>query len=148
MSTPKPIQPSPAYPKPHINQSLYETLSQHIAGRSLSLSHIVSPRSGYAWKVPAGCIFRLTTPDGPQVGDMNLWNLQNPRERFWASRTRQLQASHVSIGDQLWSCLPYLRPMAAIISDSLSNYGKDEIGGRCHDLLGTRCDPYGTVTLS
>jgi uncharacterized protein YcgI (DUF1989 family) len=30
-----------------------------------------------------------------------------------------------------------------IIADSLGGgYGKDEWGGRCHDLLGTRCDPY------
>jgi uncharacterized protein YcgI (DUF1989 family) len=32
--------------------------------------------------------------------------------------------------------------MVTIISDTLSNYGVDEFGGRCHDLLGTRCDPY------
>jgi uncharacterized protein YcgI (DUF1989 family) len=27
-------------------------------------------------------------------------------------------------------------------------YGEDEDGGRCHDLLGTRCDPYVTKLLS
>jgi uncharacterized protein len=139
------IQPSPAYPKRQINGPFYEKLSQNVSDRSLTLSHIIPPRSGYAWKVPAGCIFRLTTPDGPQVGDLNLWNLQNPRERFWASRTRQLQGSHVSVGDQLWSCLPYLRPMATIISDTLADYGKNEVNARCHDLLGTRCDPYGML---
>jgi uncharacterized protein YcgI (DUF1989 family) len=64
------------------------------------------------------------------------------RERFWAARTRQLQASHVSVGDRLWSCLPYLRPMTTIIADSFTDYGVDEFGGRCHDLLGTRCDLY------
>lgn len=89
-----------------------------------------------------GSICRISTPEGPQVGDLNIWNLHNPRERFWAARTRQLQASHVSVGDRLWSCLPYLRPMITIIADSLAGYGKDEWGGRCHDLLGTRCDPY------
>jgi uncharacterized protein YcgI (DUF1989 family) len=74
---------------------------------------------------------------------LNIWSLANPRERFWASRTRQLHASHVSVGDRLWSNLPYLRPLVTITGDSLQNYGVDEVGGRCHDLLGTRCDPYG-----
>jgi uncharacterized protein YcgI (DUF1989 family) len=61
---------------------------------------------------------------------------------LWASRTRQLQAAHVTVFDRLWSTLPYLRPMATITSDSLASYGVDEYGGRIHDLLGTRCDPY------
>jgi len=79
--------------------------------------------------------------DGPQVGDFNAWNLHNPRERFWAARTRQLQSAHVSTYDRLWSCLPYLRPMLTVIKDSV-DYGVDADGGRCHDLLGSRCDPY------
>jgi uncharacterized protein YcgI (DUF1989 family) len=29
-----------------------------------------------------------------------------------------------------------------IIEDTLAGYGPDEYGGRVHDLLGTRCDPY------
>jgi uncharacterized protein YcgI (DUF1989 family) len=70
-----------------------------------------------------------------------VWSLTNPRERFWASRTRQLHQAHVSTFDRLWSCLPYLRPMLTITADSIQ-YGKDEDGAGCHDLLGTRCDPY------
>lgn len=35
-----------------------------------------------------------------------------------------------------------MRPLATIIQDSLAWYGEDEHGGRAHDLLGTRCDPY------
>ncbi|GHA28891.1 urea carboxylase-associated family protein [Oceanisphaera arctica] len=50
--------------------------------------------------------------------------------------------SHVSTYDRLWSTLPYLRPMVTIIDDTLADYGVDEDGGRVHDLLDTRCDPY------
>ena len=85
-----------------------------------------------------GQLCQLSTPRGPQVGDLNVWSLHNPRERFWASRTRQLHASHVSVGDRLWSVLPYLRPLCTIVADSLKAYGIDKVGGRCHDLLGTR----------
>jgi uncharacterized protein YcgI (DUF1989 family) len=105
-------------------------------------------RSGKAWTAPAGSIIRISTPEGPQVGDLNIWNAQNPRERFWASRTKQLYASHVTTYDRLWSCLPYMRPLVTIIADSLSWYGQDEHGGRVHDLLGTRCDPYIGSVLS
>jgi uncharacterized protein YcgI (DUF1989 family) len=41
-----------------------------------------------------------------------------------------------------------MRPLCTIIADTLSWYGVDEHGGRCHDLLGTRCDPYINVLLS
>ena len=88
--------------------------------------------------LPIGQVCTFSTPKGPQVGDLNLWSLDNPRERFWAARTRQLHASHVSVGDRLWSNLPFLRPLATVVQDSHKNYGVDEVGGRIHDLLGTR----------
>ena len=31
-------------------------------------------RSGQAWKCPAKSIVRISTPEGPQVGDLNIWN--------------------------------------------------------------------------
>ena len=48
----------------------------------------------------------------------------------------------MSTHDRLWSTLPFLRPMATITGDSLADYGMDGEGGRVHDLLRTRCDPY------
>ncbi|GAB7361821.1 hypothetical protein MBLNU230_g1863t1 [Neophaeotheca triangularis] len=129
----------------HANRSFYNTIAQAPRSPTPVTKFTLPIRSGRAFPVPAGHILRILTPQGPQVGDLNLWNLHNPRERFWASRTRQLHASHVSTYDRLWSCLPYLRPLATIIADTLggeTGYGKDEFGGRCHDLLGTRCDPY------
>jgi uncharacterized protein YcgI (DUF1989 family) len=101
----------------------------------------VPRRSGRAWPVRAGQLFRIVAVEGPQVADLNVWNLTNPRERFWASRTRQLHQAHLTTFDRLWSCLPYLRPMLTITADTIQ-YGRDEDGGGCHDLLGTRCDPY------
>ncbi|ALG07912.1 DUF1989 domain-containing protein [Kibdelosporangium phytohabitans] len=116
-----------------------------IAGgdRELVDEFVIPIRSGRAWEVPAGALCRLiTTAAGPQVGDLNLWNRHNPRERLWAARTRQLQSAHVTTYDRLWSTLPYLRPLVTITKDTLESYGVDEDGGRVHDLLGSRCDPY------
>lgn len=41
-----------------------------------------------------------------------------------------------------------MRPLTTIIQDSLAWYGEDEHGGRVHDLLGTRCDPYINTVLT
>ena len=140
--------PAPAYQASgpesplHADRELYTKIGESIA-RELVESFIIPIRSGRAWIVPQGQICRITTPYGPQVGDLNIWSSNNARERFWASRTRQLHRSHVTMFDRLWSCLPYLRPLVTITGDSLREYGVDGAGGRAHDLLGTRCDPYG-----
>ncbi|MCA7999538.1 urea carboxylase-associated family protein [Burkholderia metallica] len=126
----------------NVDTAFYSAIAQRQDARERIESHIVPIRSGFAWTVPAGHVFRIVTLEGPQVADFNMWNLHNPRERMWASRTRQLQAAHVSTFDRLWSTLPYLRPMATITDDTLAGYGVDGDGGRVHDLLGTRCDPY------
>ena len=137
------FQGSPFDADPHLYSRIAASTS-----RSMKESFTVPIRAGRAWSVPQGHLCRITTPEGPQVGDLNIWNLHNPRERFWASRTRQLHASHVTRYNRLWSCLPYLRPLVTITGDSLENFGVDEAGGRVHDLLGTRCDPYVNQMLS
>jgi uncharacterized protein YcgI (DUF1989 family) len=60
-------------------------------------------------------------------------------------------------GDRLWSNLPFMRPLCGILKDGCllqdaPNGGREasrdargaltQHAGRCHDLLGTRCDPY------
>jgi uncharacterized protein YcgI (DUF1989 family) len=103
---------------------------------------IVPPREGRAFDVPAGHFFRIVSVEGPQVADLNLWSAGNLAERFFSGKTRALHATHVSVGDRLWSALPYLRPMATITRDTLDWYGFDADGAGIHDVIGTRCDPY------
>ncbi len=98
--------------------------------------------------VAAGQVFRISCPEGSQVGDLNLWNAADLNERFFSGKTRALHGTHVGIADRLWSCLPWLRPMATVIADSLDWYGFDEFGGGVHDVIGTRCDPYTHALLS
>ncbi|NTE81189.1 urea carboxylase-associated family protein [Agrobacterium tumefaciens] len=109
---------------------------------------IVPPRDGRTFHVPKGHFFRIVSVEGPQVGDLNLWNAHDLTERFFSGKTRALHATHVSIGNRLWSNLPSLRPMATITHDTLSWYGFDEDGGSVHDVIGTRCDPYTNKLLS
>lgn len=109
---------------------------------------IVPPRDARAFEVAAGHFFRITSIEGPQVGDLNLWNANDLSERFFSGKTRALHATHVGIGDRLWSTLPYLRPLATITGDTLDWYGFDADGGGVHDVIGTRCDPYTNRLLS
>jgi uncharacterized protein YcgI (DUF1989 family) len=108
---------------------------------------IVPPRDGRAFTVPAGHFFRIVSVDGPQVGDLNLWNAHDLVERFFSGKTRALHATHVTTGNRLWSTLPYLRPLATITHDSLGWYGFDDDGAGIHDVIGTRCDPYTNLLL-
>jgi uncharacterized protein YcgI (DUF1989 family) len=125
----------------YVDRDIYGRLATRTQERKLKKQVTVPRRSGKAWTVRAGQIVRISLPEGPQVADLNLWSLQNPRERFWSGRTRQLHSAHMTDFDRFWSCLPYLRPLATVLRETV-RYGIDEDGAGCHDLLGTRCDPY------
>lgn len=145
--------PSPAYIADQddsplkVDPKIYGPIGSDISARSERQNFVIPVRSGVACLVPAGSVIRFSTLEGPQVLDVNIWSAHNPRERFWASRTRQFYGAHVSVGARLWSNLPYLRPLATVVADTV-DYGRDADGAGCHDLLGTRCDPYVSAVLS
>ncbi|MCG7573391.1 DUF1989 domain-containing protein [Phaeobacter sp. CNT1-3] len=109
---------------------------------------VVQPRDAASFTAKAGQFFRISSIEGPQVGDLNLFNANDLTERFYSGKTRALHRTHITTGDRMWSCHPYLRPMATIIEDTLGWYGMDEFGGSVHDVIGTRCDPYTNNLLS
>jgi uncharacterized protein len=117
------------------------------SGMGLLTELTIPPREARAFTLRAGQIFRIVSLEGPQVGDLNLWNAHDLTERFFSGKTRALHATHISTGDRLWSTLPYLRPLATITHDTLDWYGWDEDGGGVHDVIGTRCDPYTNLLL-
>lgn len=126
-------------------------LSPYLAARSgwtrLTETRIPA-REARCFEVPAGHFFRIVSVEGPQVGDLNLWNADDLGERFFSGKTRALHGTHLSAGDRMWSSLPHLRPMALITEDTLDWYGFDAFGGAVHDVIGTRCDPYTHNLLS
>lgn len=109
---------------------------------------IIPPRQAGCFRVPAGNFFRIICSDGPQVGDLNLWNAKNLSEGFYSGKTRALHGTHLSTGDRLWSSFPHFRSLATITDDTLDWYGFDEFGGSVHDVIGTRCDPYTNQLLT
>ncbi|MGB7241349.1 MAG: DUF1989 domain-containing protein [Sulfitobacter sp.] len=109
---------------------------------------IVPAREAACFNVPAGHFFRISSVQGPQVGDLNLWNADDLTERFYSGKTRALHGTHITTGQRMWSSFPNLRPMATIAHDTLDWYGIDSFGGSVHDVIGTRCDPYTHALLT
>lgn len=142
------VKPVICYPNetlPEVPLALYEAARK--GARKVSEA-IAAPREACTFEVRAGEFFRISSVDGPQVGDLNLWNAQDLSERFYSGKTRALHGTHVTTGERLWSSFPHLRPMATIVEDTLGWYGMDEYGGSVHDVIGTRCDPYTGNLLS
>ena len=109
---------------------------------------IISPRDAKTFEVKRGNFFRIESVEGPQVGDLNLFQLNNLEEKFYSGKTRALYGTHISVGDKMYSSLPYLRSLATITWDTLDWYGYDKDGGSVHDVIGTRCDPYTSKLIS
>lgn len=129
--------PNDTLPRPDLD------LYHHARGSARQIGSVLVPaRDARCFEVPAGHFFRIISVDGPQVGDLNLWNANDLAERFYSGKTRALHGTHLTTGERMWSAFPFLRPMATIIEDTLGWYGIDPFGGAVHDVIGTRCDPY------
>ncbi|MAU46462.1 MAG: hypothetical protein CMP09_16930 [Yangia sp.] len=142
------IAPVICYPNDSLPQPDLGLYTQALAGAELVETVIAAPRDACSFRVAAGQFFRIVSVDGPQVGDLNLWNAADLSERFYSGKTRALHGTHVTTGERLWSAFPHLRPMATIVDDTLDWYGIDAFGGSVHDVIGTRCDPYTGNLLS
>ena len=135
----------PVQTLPQANMSLYAHARETLTPIGET---IVPPREARTFSIPAGHFCRIHSIEGPQVGDLNLWNAQDLTERFFSGKTRALHGTHVTTGNRLWSSFPHMRPMATITRDTLDWYGMDSYGGGVHDVIGTRCDPYTHALLS
>ena len=135
----------PTHSLPQPDLAFYRALR---AAAKPSEAVLVPPREAATFNVPRGGFFRISSIEGPQVGDLNLWNAHNLSERFYSGKTRALHGTHLTTGNRMWSAFPHLRPLATIIEDTLDWYGIDEFGGSVHDVIGTRCDPYAHALLS
>lgn len=142
------VAPVICYPVDTLPQPDMAALAQHRDTLTKTDELLIPPRDARCFHVPAGGVARITSVEGPQVGDLNLWNAADLTERFFSGKTRALHGTHVTTGHRLWSAFPYMRPMATILKDTLDWYGIDQYGGSVHDVIGTRCDPYTNNLLS
>jgi uncharacterized protein YcgI (DUF1989 family) len=142
------VAPVICYPDTTLPHPAEAVLAGARSGLVLRDSVTVPPREARCFRARAGQVIRIRSIEGPQVGDLNLWNAADLSERFYSGKTRALHGTHVTTGDRLWSGFPNLRPMATVVRDTLDWYGIDGFGAAVHDVIGTRCDPYTHALLS
>ncbi len=142
------VAPVICYPNETLPQPDLALYTRARAGARKVAEVVAPPREAACFEVAAGQFFRISSVQGPQVGDLNLWNAHDLSERFYSGKTRALHGTHLSTGERMWSSFPTLRPMATIVADTLGWYGIDQYGGSVHDVIGTRCDPYTNNLLS
>lgn len=130
------------YPNEDLNNLNIKILLQARENIAFIDEIIIPPREAKTFRIEKNNFFRIEYLEGPQVGDLNLFNENNLKEKFYSGKTRALHGTHLSTGDQMWSNFPYLRPLATITYDTLDWYGWDSDGASIHDVIGTRCDPY------
>ncbi|MBT3466821.1 MAG: DUF1989 domain-containing protein, partial [Rhodobacteraceae bacterium] len=107
----KPVICYPIETLPAPNMSVYEEARQNLT----KIDEVLAPaRDAAVFNVPVGHFFRISSVEGSQVGDLNLWNTNDLNEKFYTGKTRALHGTHITTGQQLWSSFPQLRPMATI----------------------------------
>ena len=121
------------------NSQLYRRLAAEEGSREPVQDFVVPAGGGRACVVDKGQILRITCDEGPQIVDFNAFSKDDPRENFWSGRTRVIQRAHLTLGDQLWSTPPQMRPMLTIIADTVEHRPLPH-GAHAHDLLGSRCN--------
>lgn len=89
--------PTDALPQPDF--SIYARASEDAVKVS---EVIVLPREAAAIEVPTGHFLRMSSVDGPQVGDLNLFAKGNLAERFYSGKTRALHGTHITTADRMW----------------------------------------------
>lgn len=136
------IAPVICYPNETLPQPPMDLYATARMGASKVGEVLIPARDARCFQAKAGQFIRISSVDGPQVGDLNLWNAHDLNERFYSGKSRALHGTHLTTGERMWSSFPTLRPMATLTADTLGWYGMDEFGGSVHDVIGTRCDPY------
>lgn len=93
---------------------------------------VIPKKSARAFAVSKGQILRIIAIEGPQVSDINAFNLHDLKECFSASRTRSVGGIYVREGTKLYSNPGHERVMMTVI--------RDPVG--IHDGFGARCSAF------
>ena len=117
---------------------LYIKLDQNrFAFKSVSKAKIPA-KSGKAFRVNKGQVFRIIQEEGPQIGDVWLFNAHDTKERFMAHTTFLHEGAYPKKYSQFWSCMPEVRPMATMLVEHSGN-PKLPINFNNHVVLGAHC---------
>lgn len=101
---------------------------------------VIPKQSVRAFELRKGHILRIIAIEGPQVADLDAFNLHNLREHFSASRTRSVEGVYVREGTKLYSNPGHESVMMTIIRDDTPPPVPPLLCS--HDTLGARCSAF------
>ena len=99
---------------------------------------IIPAVSGKGFAVSAGQVFRIVQEEGPQIGDVWLFNADDTSERFMGHTTFLHEGAYPKKFSQFWSCMPNVRPMATMLTEHSGNPVLPENFNN-HVVLGGHC---------
>ena len=122
-------------PQYALDPDFYEGIRNATSTYNLVEKTVIPPNNGQGFEVKKGQVFRIIQETGPQVVDVALWNLQDPGEIFRPEHSFLIEGWFIRENTRLWSDVPYFRPMATCIEDTL----EEREGWRNHLVLGSHC---------
>jgi hypothetical protein len=120
-----------------LDEVFYQRLRAATAERKLVKRFVIPPFEGRGFQVNAGQCFRVVQEEGVQIGDVCFWNAHNPKEMYSLARTWNIEGYIVEPFTRAWSDVPWLRPLATCIEDTVAPDSSDE--NFHHHWLGTHC---------
>jgi len=130
---------SETIPRYRIDREFYERVRAAKGQYRRIDKFVIPPYSGRGFLVNKGQTFRVIEEEGPQVADVVFWNAHNPKEFFSMSRTWLMEGIFVNVFTRLWSDVPWFRPMAVCVEETLDSKGRD--GDFHHHFGKTHCCP-------
>ena len=112
-------------PKFRLDKAFYDKVRAATPQFKLADKFIIPAFSGRGFIVKKGQTFRVVQVEGPQVIDVAFWNNNDRNETFSTTRTWEVEGWFVEVYTRLWSQLPWFRPMATCIEDTVVAQGDD-----------------------
>ena len=129
--------PGEQHSRYRVDEAFYDRV--RASERRMSEQIVVPPLSGRALVVERGQAFRIIEADGPQAGDVAFWNADDPDESLSCLRTWELEGWFLRPNTRLWSDVPWLRPMATCIEETVGSRKDGE--AYHHHFLASQCSP-------
>jgi uncharacterized protein len=118
--------PSRQQPRYQLDKQFYESLRAAKTKFKLLDRSSVLPLSGGGFIVKKGQTFRLIELEGPQIADVGVWNLHNPKETVSSLRTWELEGWFLKVNSRVWSGIPWFRPLITCIDETLDSRRRND----------------------
>jgi uncharacterized protein YcgI (DUF1989 family) len=122
-----------------LDRAFYDAIRAAHPRARLAEKFVVEPYSGRGFLVKQGQTFRVIEETGQQIGAVAMWNAHERREDLNTGRTTGPDSYYITMGTRLWSDVPWFRPMATCVDDTVAPPADAEF--HHHTCVGGHCTP-------